>query len=305
MANEEKEIRDRGEAQSSHSADLSSPLHLKISQIGKEKTVPAHTLIVKQGEIPEHFYVIRQGQVQVFRETRDHIRTELAVLGPGAYFGELALVTNQPRTASVETLEETRLIEITRAEFDQLLDDNPQLARVIIRQLTQWLVEGDKRLETQVVRQVRVREISWFDYMLLLGLSVILAIIFNFSNPNGIPLVPHFWAQEPVPRVDLAQAYNDYSHQQALFIDARPTNFYDQKHIKGAVNLPLPLFDFIYTMRLSQVDKDKPLIVYGRNISRHYDDDVARKLILRGHTNVKVLDAGVTAWEKTNYPTEP
>ncbi|MFP3868415.1 MAG: cyclic nucleotide-binding domain-containing protein [Desulfobacteraceae bacterium] len=305
MAKEEKKSKDQNEAQPSQSTDLPSHLHLRISQIGKEKTLPAHTLIVKQGELPEYFYVIRQGQVQVFRETEDHIRTELAVLGPGAYFGELALVTNQPRTASVEALEDTRLIEISRSEFDQLLDDNPQLARLIIRQLAQWLVEGDKRLETQVVRQFRVREISWFDYVLLLGLSVILAIIFNFSNPNGIPLVPRFWAQEPVPRIDLAQAYNDHSHQQALFIDARPANFYDQKHIKGSLNLPLPLFDFIYTMRLSQMEKDKPLIVYGRNISRHYDDEVARKLMLRGHTNVKVLEAGLTAWEKINYPTEP
>ncbi|OPX21170.1 MAG: hypothetical protein BZ151_00470 [Desulfobacca sp. 4484_104] len=305
MATEEKIMANNDPAQSSQSADGPSHLQLKISQIGKEKTVPPQTLIVKQGAIPEHFYVIRQGRVQVFRETEDHIRTELAVLGPGAYFGELALVTNQPRTASVETLEETRYTEISRSEFDQLLDDNPQLGRQIIKQLAQWLVEGDRRLETQVVRQFRVREISWFDYVLLLGLSVILAVIFNFSNPNGIPLVPHFWAEEPVPKIELAQAYNDYSHQQALFIDARPANFYDQKHIKGAISIPLALFDFVYTMRLSQTDKDKPLIVYGRNISRHYDDDVARKLILRGHTNVKVLDGGLTAWDKINYPTEP
>lgn len=305
MPNEEKQTRTGATAPQNTMAKQPSPPSLKIPEIGVEKTLPAHTVVVNQGEVPEYFYLIREGRVQVFRETEDGIRTELATLGPGQYFGELALVTGQPRTASVETLEETRLMVINREEFDHLLDENPHLARQLIRQLAQWLVEGDKRLEKQVVHQVRLREISWFDYLLLLGLSVILAVIFNFSNPNGIPLVPRFWAQEPIPTVNLTQAFNAYNHQQALFIDARPANFYDQKHIKGAINLPLPLFDFVYMMRLSQVDKDKPLVVYGRNISRHYDDEVARKLILRGHQNVKVLVAGLKAWENNNYPTEP
>lgn len=305
MAEEEKKTDVDNVAPGFTSVDRPSVLDLKIFHIGTEKTVPAGTLIVKQGEIPEHFYIINQGRVAVFRETEDGIRTELTKLQSGEYFGELALVTGQPRSASVEALEETRFTEINREEFDRLLDDNPRLSRLIIHQLADWLVAGDRRLERQVVQQVRVREISWFDYVLLGGLSVILAIIFNFSNPNGIPLVPRFWAQEPVPQVSLAQAHNAYEEHEALFIDARPANFYDRGHIKGAVNLPLALFDFVYMMRMSQVDKDKPLIIYGRNISRHYDDDVARKLILRGYQNVKVLNGGLSAWENRKYPTEP
>lgn len=274
---------------------------LKLEQVGREVTVPPGTKVVRQGEAPEFFYVIQSGRLLVYRETQDGIRTVLTELGAGAYFGEVALVTGQPRTASVEAVEESSLVQVSKEEFDRVLDHNPALARHIIQQLAQWLVAGDSRLEVETVHQVKLRQISWFDFALLLGLSLILAIGFNFSNPNKVPLVQGWGEADTVPRIAPPKAVEEYKKQEALFIDARPTNFFDKKHIKGAKNLPLPLFDFLYMMQLSQVDKDQPLIVYGRNISRHYDVDVARKLILRGHTKVSVLGGSDDVWE-TLFP---
>ncbi len=277
---------------------------LKLCELGQDMTVPPKGRIVSQGETPEFFYVIQSGRVQVFRETADRIRTALTELGPGAYFGEVALVTGQLRTASVEALVETHLIKVSKEEFDRLLDQNPQLARHIIQQLANWLVAGDRRLETEVVHQVKLREISWFDYMLLGGLSIILALCFNFFNPNGIPVVQGWGEKDTLPGIELPAALTVYKDQGALFVDARPTNFFNMKHLKGAINLPMPLFDFLYLMQLSQIPKDKPIIVYGRNISRHYDEDVARRLVLRGHQNVKILGGGSDGWQQ-QFPLEP
>jgi rhodanese-related sulfurtransferase len=278
---------------------------LKLEQVGKAVSVAPGIRVFTQGETPEYFYVIQSGRLRVFRETAEGIRTDLTVLGPGGYFGEMALVTGQPRSASVEAMEESELIQVSKAEFDWVLDHNPWLARHIIQQLSQWLLAGDQRLESEVVHQVKLREISWFDYLILLGLSVVLALGFNFSNPNGIPLVQGWGETERVPVIPLAQAIQQYKQGEAVFVDARPTNFFDQKHVKGAKNLPLPLFDFLYLMQLSQVDKKKPIIVYGRNISRHYDEAVARRLILRGHEKVMVLGGGANAWRRGNFPLEP
>jgi len=278
---------------------------LKLEQVGQEMSAPAGTRIVSQGEAPDYFYVIRSGRVRVFRETEDRIRTELTDLGPGEYFGELALVTGQPRTASVEAAEDSQLLKISKEEFDQVLDSNPQLARYIIQQLCNWLVSGDRRLESEVVHQVKLRQISWFDYLLLGGLSIVLALGFNFSNPNKIPLVQGWGEEDTLPRIDPGKALQAYKKQEAIFVDARPTNFYNQKHIKGAKNIPMPLFDFLYMMQLSQVNKDQPLIVYGHNISRHYDVDVARKLVLRGHQKVMVLGGGSDDWKNNHFPLEP
>lgn len=278
---------------------------LILEQVGREVRVAPRTRIVQQGEAPEYFYVIQSGRLLVYRETKDGIRTELTVLGPGDYFGEVALVTGRPRSASVEAVAESCLVQISKDEFDTVLDHNPWLARHIIGQLAQWLVAGDTRLESEVVHQVKLRRISWFDYVLLIGLSIILALGFNLSNPNRIPLVEGWGQTETVPTIDPATALADYNQHDAVFIDARPTNFFNQKHIKGAKNLPLPLFDFLYLMQLSQLNKDKPLIVYGRNISRHYDVDVARKLVLRGHQKVMILGGRSNAWKNYGFPLEP
>ena len=170
---------------------------LKLCQLGQEVSVPAGTRIVSQGEAPEYFYVIQSGRVRVFRETADRIQTNLTELGAGTYFGEVALVTGQPRSASVEAMEDAKLIKVSKEEFDRLLDQNPQLARHIIQQLAGWLVAGDGRLEKEVVHQVKMRQISWFDYVLMLGLSLVLSLVFNLYNDNRLPLI-HGWGDKNV-----------------------------------------------------------------------------------------------------------
>ena len=182
---------------------------MKLDHLGEEISVPAGVRVVSQGEPPEYFYVIQAGKVRVFRETEDGIQTDLTELAAGSYFGEVALVTGQPRSASVEAVQEARLIKVSKEEFDRLLDQNPQLARHIIQQLSSWLVAGDRRLETEVVHQVKLRQISWFDYLLMLGLSLVLALVFNLYNDNRIALI-HGWGQPGVPEITLGQALEKY-----------------------------------------------------------------------------------------------
>ncbi len=265
---------------------------LKLCQLGQEVSVPAGARIVSQGEDPEFFYVIQSGRVRVFRETADRIQTNLTELKAGAYFGEVALVTGQPRSASVEALEDATLIKVSKEEFDRLLDQNPQLARHIIQQLASWLVAGDRRVEAEVVHQVKLRQLSWFDYVLMLGLSLVLSLVVNIYNDNRIPLI-HGWGEKTaIPEIALNQAEEMYQKQQAIFVDARKSAFYSQQHIKDATNLPVILFDLMYPMfqfMVEQEGKDKTLVVYGGTFSRRMDIDLARMLKHKGLKNVVVL----------------
>jgi putative oxidoreductase len=276
---------------------------LNLCHLGKVITVHPGTRIVSQGESPEFFYVVQSGRVQVFRETQDRIRTNLTQLGAGAYFGEVALVTGQPRTASVEAIEDSTLIEVSKEEFDRLLDHNPKLARHIIQQLANWLVAGDGRLETETVRQVKMRQISWFDYLLIVGLSIVLALVFNLYNDNQIPLV-HGSGLNHIQQISMQQALTDYQQQKAVFVDARKSNFFEQRHIKGSIDLPVVFFELQYPMfqfMLTQmgVPKDKPLIVYGGNFSRRFDVDLARLLKEKGYDKVMVFGGDYEGWERT------
>ena len=266
---------------------------LKLEKVGEEVCIPKGVRIVKQGELPQHFYVVISGKLKVYRETHDGIRTDLTQLGPGAYFGEVALVTGKPRTASVEAMEACTLLEINKEEFDLVLDQNPKLARQIIYSLSQWLVDGDKRLEQETVHQVKMRQISWFDYALILGLSLVLALVFNLYNDNQIPLIHTVGDLEGVQEIPLQEAEALYKNKGAIFVDARKSNFYDQRHIEGALNLPLLFFDLQYPMFQFMLEqdatlKDKPLVLYGGTTSRRFDLELARLLRDKDY-NVKVL----------------
>jgi rhodanese-related sulfurtransferase len=140
--------------------------------------------------------------------------------------------------------------------------------------------------------------------VLLFGVSVLFALVFNQSNPNGISLFPDLSAHEKLTKIRLSAAVEEHRAGDTLFLDARPANFYDRSHIKGAENVPLTVFDFVYMIMLEGEDKSKNIIVYGRTISKLYDVEVANKLILRGYKNVRLLDGNLSVWEKQGYPVE-
>ncbi len=171
-------------------------------------------------------------------------------------------------------------------------------------------IEVLERAKAQVTRVIqkeikRTRRVSVVDIILILVLALGLGIISNFSKPEGINLIPEVWLHEPSPIVGIDEAKEKYDARISLFVDARPSDFYKQRHIDGAINLPLSLFDFVYMMKFSKLDLEQEIIVYGRNISRHYDDEVAFKLVSRGHANVKVLSGGLAAWRKKSFPLAP
>ena len=97
-------------------------------------------------------------------------------------------------------------------------------------------------------------------------------MVFNLYNDNKIPLIYGWGEKDNIPEISLKQALEDYQKNKAIFVDARKSAFYDQKHIKGAMNLPLILFDLMYPMfqfTLEQTPgaKDKTIIVYGGSFS--------------------------------------
>lgn len=105
----------------------------KISAITDIRRVGAQTRIVKKGEPGDAFYLILDGSVLV---DPPGIR-----LGPGHTFGELALLDDGPRTATVTALEETSVLRLPQAKFIKLLRDEPSIAIAMLRQLASRLRE--------------------------------------------------------------------------------------------------------------------------------------------------------------------
>jgi rhodanese-related sulfurtransferase len=277
----------------------------EISGVVEDRVVPARTVVFKRGDPGDSFWVIRSGKVRVFRSDDQGVEITLSELGPGQSFGEVALLTGEARSASVETLEETQALVLTKEQFEQVLKSHPEVSLTFIKQLSGWLKRDEQALETEARRMATPPQMSWFDFVLLIGVSILFALVFNQSNPNGIPLFQKLPSKEAIPSITLFAAAEEYKQGEAVFVDAMPANFYDKRHIKGAVNMPLALFDIVYLMTFDEESKTKKIIVYGRTISKLYDLEVANKLALRGYKNTKVLEGRLSDWEKKGYPVEP
>ena len=127
----------------------SSPLFSDLSQVdinfiasrGNTKTIPKNTILLNEGDESDFLCVILQGQVKVFVSEENGKEVILNIQGPGEYFGELSLIDEVPRSASVITSKRSRIVFISRAEFETCLVDNPTLALKLIRSLTQRVRE--------------------------------------------------------------------------------------------------------------------------------------------------------------------
>jgi CRP-like cAMP-binding protein len=95
-----------------------------------EVDFPADRVIARQGEIGTGFFLIVDGSVRVVRGGE-----EVAVLGPGDFFGELSVLDGLPRVAQVVAIEPTRCLALATWEFEQVLLEFPTLAVAILRGL--------------------------------------------------------------------------------------------------------------------------------------------------------------------------
>jgi len=120
---------------------------------GKINTYPSGIYLCTEGKIEDTFYVMLLGRVDVFR-TKEGKRFILDYQTAGSSFGEIALILDTPRTADVVTTEETTVLEISRADFNQYIKhDSQALLRVVQLIMHRILTQQERRL-TELVKDV-------------------------------------------------------------------------------------------------------------------------------------------------------
>ena len=103
--------------------------------------------------------------------------------------------------------------------------------------------------------------------------------------------------------ITLAAAKELFASNNSIFIDARHEFDYQAGHIRGAVNIPLKMFDAQFTL-LNKISKDKVLIVYCDGAECNSSIELAVKLTESGFTNVKVFFGGWQEWNSAGLPIE-
>jgi CRP-like cAMP-binding protein len=112
-----------------------------LANLGDSVTVPDGKAVVQEGDPGEDFFVVASGKLRVSRGDR-----ELASLGVGDYFGELALFDPAPRNATVTAVGPTTLITLSRSAFTVALDEMPSLRDSLLHGMARRIHELDQRV---------------------------------------------------------------------------------------------------------------------------------------------------------------
>ena len=120
---------------------------------------PSGTVLFREGDRGQTMYVIRSGRVNISKRIGDSEIT-LAVLGPGEFFGEMALLEGLPRSAGATVVEEALLIEVEQGAFATVVRRNSEIAVRLMRRLSSRLREADRQIQALMSRSGAARALS-------------------------------------------------------------------------------------------------------------------------------------------------
>ena len=143
--------------------------------------------------------------------------------------------------------------------------------------------------------------------------STVLSLTLNAVRPEGIPLlakelavaeeIEYDSAIEPrILAITLDQALELYQ-KGTIFVDAREPEYYQEGHIRGALNFPFFL-ELVFKLDSLQ-GKNAPLVLYCSGDECGSSEDLAYELQDEGFSNLLVFRGGWTAWDSSGHPTEP
>jgi CRP-like cAMP-binding protein len=130
-------------------ADISS-----LATLSSRRRYPKDTVVFFENEEGDFFFMILEGRVKVTILGDDGREVILSILGPGDFFGEMALLDNEPRSATAIAIEETELLSLHRTDFQSVLTDNRSITTALIKILTARLRRANHQISTLALLDV-------------------------------------------------------------------------------------------------------------------------------------------------------
>jgi CRP-like cAMP-binding protein len=128
-----------------------------IADLLIERRFPKGATIFEEGVSGEYMYLIQEGQVKITKMSEDGRQKILEILSAGEFFGEMAVLDQEPRSASVKTTHPSVLLALSRQDFLRLLRRNPEIAMQLIRVLSQRIRETDDQVRALLFERVESR----------------------------------------------------------------------------------------------------------------------------------------------------
>lgn len=127
--------------------DLPTPKIQIIAEATVEQNIPAKTVLIEQEDYSDLAYFICKGGVRIFRVTDDGENVNLAVAGPGEIIGEMSLLDEEPRSACVETIQNSKMLVLTRSAFLKIISEDSEVAINLLKILSKKVRETNQHIE--------------------------------------------------------------------------------------------------------------------------------------------------------------
>ncbi len=132
---------------------------LDLAAITIEQTYPAKVTVFKEGDQGDALFIVKAGKVNINKRTQAGTEVTLVSLGKNAVIGDMAVIDDQPRSASVVTVQETTFYIITKSDFKNLLGTNPDVSLTILRLMTERLRVTNAHLKELEVSANQMQEV--------------------------------------------------------------------------------------------------------------------------------------------------
>jgi CRP-like cAMP-binding protein len=138
-------------------ADLSEVELARFGEVAREREYPKNSVILFEDDPGDALYIVATGQVKVVLIGEDGREVILSVLSDGDFFGEMALIDDEPRSAHVIAMKDSQLLVLRREDFQAQLEHHPKIALKLLRVLVQRLRRADEKIGGLVLLDVNGR----------------------------------------------------------------------------------------------------------------------------------------------------
>lgn len=125
-----------------------------LGRLAALKQIPRNGVVLREGEQTSAIYFILNGALKVSVSDEDGREVILTILGRGEMFGELGVIDDHPRSATVIATQSSDLVIVSKADFQQVLSDNFEISLAIMRGLAKRLRLADRKIETLALHDV-------------------------------------------------------------------------------------------------------------------------------------------------------
>ena len=117
-----------------------------LTSVITRRSLPRSTTVMASGDPTDSLYIVLSGRLKVMMSDAEGKEVILSILGPGEFFGEMGLIDDAPRSASVVSIEPCELLSIAKRDFKKCLAENFEMAQAVMRGLVRRLRDADRKI---------------------------------------------------------------------------------------------------------------------------------------------------------------